>query len=360
MTGPLSGVRVLEFEAIGPAPFACMILSDMGADVVRIGRPRATPDQPTAMTRGRRTVALDLKSAEGRAVALDLMTRAEIVIEGMRPGVMERLGLGPDEALRRNPALVYGRITGWGQTGPLAEAAGHDINYVALSGALGAVGTPETPIVPLNLVGDFGGGSMFLLTGCLAALTHARATRQGQVVDAAMIDGAALLMTPFFERVSRGQWADKRSSNMLDGGTPWYGVYPCADEAFVSIGPIEPQFYRLFLERVGLADDADFVRQNDARAFPAMRHKLSALFLSQPRSHWCALLEGTDVCFAPVLTMTEAAAHPHIAARGTIATKDGTMQPAPAPRFSATPSKAQNGCDVAADEIAADWAAQKA
>ena len=359
MSGPLTGVRVIEFEAIGPAPFACMILSDMGADVVRIARPRAAPEEPSEMTRGRRTVTLDLKVAGDRDTAMDLMAGAEIVIEGLRPGVMERLGLGPEEALSRNPALVYGRMTGWGQTGPLSGAAGHDINYIALSGALAAIGTPDTPVPPLNLVGDFGGGSMFLLTGCLAALTHARATGQGQVVDAAMIDGAALLMTPFFERVSRGQWHDVRSANMIDGGTPWYGVYRCADGDFVSIGPIEPQFYALFLERTGLAADPDFAGQTDAASFPEMRRKLTDLFLSQPRAYWCDLLEGTDVCFAPVLTMSEAADQPQMAARGIVVRSDGVLRPAPAPRFSETPSRPRQGIDVRAEAVLAGWSARK-
>ena len=340
--GPLAGVRIVEFAGLGPAPFCGMLLSDLGADVVRIDRKDARPAAGHHVThRGRRSVALDLKNADAVAVCLDLMERAEIVFEGFRPGVMERLGLGPEIALKRNPKLVYGRMTGWGQTGPLAQAAGHDINYIAISGALHAIGTRERPVPPLNLIGDFGGGALYLAFGLLAALTHARATGQGQVVDAAMCDGAASLMSYFYGFRAEGVHTRERAANRLDGGAPFYDVYRCSDGEWIALGSIEPQFYQLLREKAGLSDPA-FDAQMDRTRWPEMKEKLASVIATKTRAAWCAIMEGSDLCFAPVLEMDEAPSYPHNAARGVFVTVDGVVQPAPAPRFAATPGAVQS------------------
>jgi alpha-methylacyl-CoA racemase len=339
--GPLTGVKVVEFGGIGPGPFCGMLLCDLGAEVVRIDRPDYKPPYLQLAQRGRLSVTLDLKSKAGVEACLQLIERAEILFEGFRPGVMERLGLGPEAALKRNRALVYGRMTGWGQQGPLAHAAGHDITYLALAGGLHAIGTRETPTPPMNLVADFGGGAMYLAFGLLAALTHARATGEGQVVDVAMTDGVASLMTTIYGRLLAGAWRDVRGVNLLDGGAPFYSVYRCADGKWVAIGSLEPQFYALLRQKLGLTE-ACFDQQNDEAHWPAQRQRLTEIFASAPRAHWEALMGGADVCFAPVLSLSETAAHPHNVARGTYIDIDGVTQPGPAPRFSATPGKVRS------------------
>ncbi|MGR4863859.1 CaiB/BaiF CoA transferase family protein [Caulobacter sp. LARHSG274] len=356
--GPLSGLKVLEFAGLGPAPFCGMLLSDLGAEVVRIDRKGGDDGASDLVTgRGRRSVALDLKSPAAVEACLKLMEGADGLIEGFRPGVMERLGLGPDLALARNPRLVYGRMTGWGQTGPYAQAAGHDINYIAITGALAAIGTADKPTPPLNLVGDFGGGALYLAFGLLAGVIHARATGQGQVIDCAMSDGAASLMAMFYGFKAAGLWGEGRAANLLDGGAHFYDTYRCADGRWISIGAIEPRFYQLLLEKTGITDP-QFQRQMDPVAWPQLRDKLAARFALKTRDDWCALLGGTDVCFAPVLDMDEAPAHPHNLARGTFVKAAGLTQPAPAPRFSATPGAIQGpppkiGADN--DQALADW-----
>ncbi len=356
--GPLSGLKVLEFAGLGPAPFCGMLLSDLGADVVRIDRKGSGPSSPADVTsRGRRSVALDLKSPAAVEACLQLMARADGLIEGFRPGVMERLGLGPEVALARNPRLVYGRMTGWGQTGPHAQAAGHDLNYIAITGALAAIGMQDKPLPPLNLVGDFGGGALYLAFGLLAGVIHARASGQGQVIDCAMTDGAASLMAMFYGFKAGGQWDATRRSNLLDGGAHFYDTYPCADGEWVSIGAIEPQFYALLLEKTGISDP-QFQRQMSRDDWPELHDKLAAVIASRTRDEWCALLDGTDACFAPVLTMDAAPSHPHNAARATFVEVAGVTQPAPAPRFSATPGAIQGPPPkIGADNEAAlaDW-----
>jgi alpha-methylacyl-CoA racemase len=319
-----------------------MLLSDLGADVVRIDRTDAKPAKPFHVTqRGRRSLALDLKRDLSVNLCLDLFERAEIVFEGFRPGVMERLGLGPEIALKRNPKLVFGRMTGWGQTGPLAQAAGHDINYIAISGALHAIGTRERPVPPLNLIGDFGGGSLYLALGLLAALTHARATGRGQVVDAAMCDGAASLMSYFYGFRAEGTHTAERAANRLDGGAHFYDVYKCADGNWIALGSIEPQFYALLREKAGLSDPV-FDQQMDRARWPELKERLALVFLAKTRAEWCALMEGTDVCFAPVLEIDEAPGHAHNAQRQVFVEVSGVVQPAPAPRFSLTPGEIQS------------------
>jgi alpha-methylacyl-CoA racemase len=347
--GPLTGLRVIEMVGIGPCPFAAMMLADMGADVIRIDRkpdPGASNPYPTlgtkydVMARGRRSLALDVKHPRARQLLLDLVTKADALVEGFRPGVMERLGLGPDVCLERNPKLVYGRVTGWGQTGPLAPAAGHDLNYVALSGMLHAMGDADRPPAPpLNLVGDFGGGGMMLAFGVVCAMLEARTSGRGQVVDAAMTDGAALLGAMMYGLRAHGAWSAARGANFLDGGAPFYATYACADGKFIAVGAIEPQFYARLLALTGASDPA-FARQWDRDGWPASKDRFAALFATRTRDAWCALLEGTDVCFAPVLDMDEAPRHPHNAARATFVDVDGVTQPAPAPRFSRTPGQA--------------------
>jgi alpha-methylacyl-CoA racemase len=367
-TGPLKGMRVIEMVGIGPCPFAAMMLADMGADVIRIDRKpdvkpaSAAPDpypmlgtKHDVMARGRRSLALDLKHPRARQLLLDLVTQADALVEGFRPGVMERLGLGPDVCHDRNPKLVYGRVTGWGQHGPLAQAAGHDLNYVALSGMLQAMGDADRPpSPPLNLVGDFGGGGMMLAFGVVCAMLEARTSGRGQVVDAAMTDGAALLGAMMYGLRAHGSWSAARGANLLDGGAPFYATYACADGRFIAVGAIEPQFYARLLALAG-ADDSAFARQWRQDDWPALKDKFAALFATRTRDDWCALLEGTDACFAPVLDMDEAPRHPHNAARATFVDVDGVTQPAPAPRFSRTPGQAGPVAAPDGAAILADW-----
>ncbi|WP_416907940.1 MAG: CaiB/BaiF CoA transferase family protein [Polymorphobacter sp.] len=337
MPGPLHGIRIIELAGIGPGPFAGMMLADHGAEVIRIERPGARLDGRDPLLRSRRMMALDLKSAEGVARVLELAKTAHGLIEGFRPGVLERLGLGPDALHAANPALVIGRMTGWGQSGPYAQAAGHDINYIALAGALHAYGRAgEKPTPPINMVGDFGGGGMMLAFGMVSALLHAQKTGEGQVIDCAMTDGAATLMSMIWGFRANGIWRDERGVNLLDTGAHMYDSYETADGKFISIGSLEPQFYAELRARAGLADDPDFDAQMDQRQWPALKAKLTALFKTKSRDEWCALMEMTDVCFAPVLSMAEAPTHPHNAARQTFIEVDGVMQPAPAPRYSKT------------------------
>ena len=341
MSGPLTGMRVVELAGLGPAPFAAMLLADMGAEVVRIdrreraGSSRAEPHWDL-LNRGKRSVALDLKRAEGVEAVLSMVTKADGLIEGFRPGVTERLGLGPDVCLARNPRLVYGRMTGWGQDGPLAQAAGHDINYIALAGALAHIGRrDQAPTVPLNLVGDFGGGGMLLAFGMACAWLEAARSGRGQVVDAAMVDGTAVLMTMLHAFAARGAWSDVRGDNLLDTGAPFYDTYETADGRFVAVGALEPQFYQELMRLTGL-DAERFGQQMDRRMWPALRAALAEAFKQHSLAEWCGRMEGSDACFAPVLTMGEAASHPHNRARGTFAEREGIRQPAPAPRFSRT------------------------
>ena len=338
-TGPLTGLRVLEFEAIGPCPFAAMMLADMGAEVVTIARPGKTRRTPeNFIWRGRHVIELDLKEAANIAAVLDLVAGADILIEGFRPQVMERLRLGPDAAFARNPALIYGRMTGWGQDGPLAPVAGHDINYIAITGALDAFRSPGgEPVPPLNMVGDYGGGALYLLVGVLAALIEARGSGRGQIVDAAMCDGVSHMLTMFHSLRALGRWLDAPRANFLDGGAHFYGVYECKDRRYLAVGAIEPQFYATLRERAGL-DDPAFDDQFDPAAWPRLREKMAALFKTKTRDEWAALLEHAEACVAPVLSLAEAPDHPHLAARETFVTVDGHRQPAPAPRFSRTAS----------------------
>lgn len=343
MPGPLSGLRVVEIAGIGPGPFAGMMLADAGADVIRVDRPDAAPMVSGAtdvVGRGRRSISVDLKQPAGVEVVLRLAERAEVLFEGFRPGVAERLGVGPEACLARNPALVYGRMTGWGQDGPLAQAAGHDIAYIAMAGALHLIGPPDAPPPPpVNVVGDYGGGGMLLAFGLVCAVLEARCTGRGQVVDAAIVDGTALLTALFHGLRAAGRWSDVREANLLDGGPPFYRSYECGDGRYVAVGALEPRFSAELLDRLGIAPD-DSLRQRwyDPVAWPELRNHMAALFRTRPRDEWCALLEGTDACVAPVLSLGEAPAHPHNVARGTFTKVAGVVQPSPAPRFSATPS----------------------
>jgi alpha-methylacyl-CoA racemase len=355
-SGPLAGVRIVEFAGIGPGPFACMMLADMGAEVVTLDRVGAKKNLKSVAGRGRKVLELDLKDRASIAQALDLLANADALVEGFRPGVMERLGLGPEVVLARNPRLVYGRMTGWGQEGPLAQAAGHDINYISVTGALAAIGTKERPVPPLNLVGDFGGGALYLVVGVLAALLEAKKSGKGQVVDTAMCDGAASLMSMFFDMAAAGRWTDQRETNFLDGGAHFYGVYECACGQFVSIGSIEPQFYALLRERAGLSE-ACFDAQMDRDGWPALKQKLVEVFKTKSRDEWCKIMEGTDICFAPILTMQEAPHHPHMAARETFVTRHGVTQPAPAPRFSRTPSAIRDAAKADIGDVTREWGA---
>ncbi len=337
--GPLHGLRILEFAGIGPGPFCAMLLADLGAEVVRLDRQDGPPgSRQDFVGRGRRSVALDLKSPAAVEAALRLVEGADALIEGYRPGVMERLGLGPDPCLGRNPRLVYGRMTGWGQEGPLAQAAGHDINYIALTGALWSIGRAgERPVPPLNLVGDYGGGGMLLAFGILAALLEAKGSGRGQVLDAAMVDGAALLMAPIYAMLARGRWRHERGANMLDGAAPWYDTYECADGRWLAVGPIEPQFFALMAQTLEL-DPARFAGRMEPANWPPLRDELTAAFRTRTRDDWAAAFEGTDACVAPVLDLREAPAHPHNVARGIFQERDGAVQPAAAPRFGRTPA----------------------
>ena len=344
MAGPLTGYRIIEIAGIGPGPFAAMLLADMGAEVIRVERAQSVrgpaPDTPhfDVMLRGRRNIAIDLKHPDGVATLLDLVERADALIEGFRPGVMERLGVGPDVCLARNPKLVFGRMTGWGQEGMYAQAAGHDINYIALAGALAHFGRAgEAPVPPLNMVGDFGGGGMFLAYGVVCALLEAQRSGQGQVVDTAMVDGAAVLMSMFWAFKSAGIFDEnRRGTNLLDTGAHFYDVFECADGQYVSLGSIEPQFYAELLRLTGLTGDPEFAKQMDQSQWPHLKQRLREVFLQKTRAEWCEIMEATDVCFAPVLTMSEAAGHPHNVERRTFVEVAGVTQPAPAPRFSRT------------------------
>ncbi|MFQ6396271.1 CaiB/BaiF CoA transferase family protein [Nocardia sp. KC 131] len=360
--GPLAGLRVVELGGIGPGPFAGMFLADLGAEVVRVDRPERAGEVgaggPADVTnRGKRSVVLDLKHPDAPGALLELVERADVLIEGFRPGVTERLGIGPHECLARNPRLVYGRMTGWGQDGPLSAAAGHDITYIALTGALSAIGSAAgPPQIPLNLLGDFGGGGCYLVIGVLAALHAAARTGQGQVVDAAIVDGTAHLLASTFAKLSRGAWTDERGVNQLDGGWPFYAVYETKDGKHVAVGALEAKFYRRLIDLLEL--DVDPERQHDQSSWPHLRRGLEKRFAERTRDEWATLFEGTDACVAPVLGLTEAAAHPHVAARGSVLAHDGVVQPAAAPRFSATPSNpGHTAPTVGADTRAvfADW-----
>ena len=341
--GPLTGIKVLEFAGIGPGPFCGMMLADMGADVVRIdravhGQERGMGRAPIdVLARGRRSVAVDLKSKQGIAVVLRLVEQADVVLEGFRPGVMERLGVGPDVCLAHNPRLVYGRMTGWGQEGPMAQAAGHDINYIALAGALEPIGRKgQKPTPPLNLVGDFGGGGMLLAFGIAAALVERASSGKGQVIDAAMVDGASTLMGFFHGMAAMGGWPGERGTNILDTGAHYYETYETKDGLYISLGSIEPQFYAELIEKLGL-DPKTLPAQNDRSQWPAMKDRFETIFKAKTRDEWCALMEGTDICFAPVLSLKEVAKHPHLVHRSTYVEHHGLVQPAPSPRFSRTP-----------------------
>ncbi len=339
-SGPLAGLRVIEFAALGPVPFACMMLADMGADVVTVSRPGdALPGPSSVLGRGRTVIRLDLKDPRDRAAVLALCDRADALVEGFRPGVMERLGLGPDTLAHRNPRLVYGRLTGWGQDGPLAPRAGHDVNFIALAGALHAIGPAGgAPTIPLNLLGDHAGGSLYLVCGVLAALVERVRSGRGQVVDAAMVDGTLSLMSGIAGMAAAGRHSGERGTNLLDGGAPFYGVYATSDGGYVSVGALEPAFFATLCDRVGVQPDLRGA-QHDRDAWPALREEFARIFAARTRAEWTALLEGVDACVAPVLSLTEAADHPHHGARGAFVTVGDARQPAPAPRFSRTPSE---------------------
>ncbi|MEU4464672.1 CaiB/BaiF CoA-transferase family protein [Streptomyces sp. NPDC024017] len=359
--GPLTGVRVVELAGIGPGPFAAMLLADLGADVVRVDRPGgpglAIDPACDVTNRNKRSVVVDLKAPDGPDQVLDLAARADILVEGNRPGVAERLGVGPEACHARNPRLVYGRMTGWGQDGPLAQRAGHDIAYIAPTGALGMIGRPdEPPPAPANLLGDYAGGSLYLVVGVLAALHHARATGTGQVVDAAIVDGTAHLATMIHGMLAAGGWQDRRGANLLDGGCPYYGTYETADGRYMAVGALEPQFYAEFLALLGIEDQA--AARKDVARWGELREQVAARFTMRTRDEWTAVFDGSDACVAPVLSLREAPHHPHLAARGTFTDHGGITQPAPAPRFSATPTSvrtgpARPGADTA--DVARDW-----
>ncbi|MER5382669.1 CaiB/BaiF CoA-transferase family protein [Streptomyces sp. NPDC002688] len=359
--GPLTGVRVVELAGIGPGPFAAMLLADLGADVVRVDRPGGpglgVDPAHDVTNRNKRSVIIDLKAEDGAARVLDLAERADILIEGYRPGVAERLGVGPAACHARNPRLVYGRMTGWGQEGPLAHRAGHDIAYIALTGTLGMIGEPdERPAVPANLLGDYAGGSLYLVVGVLAALHHARATGAGQVVDAAIVDGTAHLSTMIHGMMAAGGWQDRRHANLLDGGCPYYGTYETADGRHMAVGPLEQRFYDEFVDLLGIPELGP-ARKDPAR-WEELRATVAARFRSRTRDEWTAVFEGSDACVAPVLSLREAPGHPHLAARGTFVDHGGITQPAPAPRFSTTPTSVRGGpalpgADTA--DVARDW-----
>ncbi len=365
MTGPLTGFKVLEIAGIGPGPFAAMMLADMGADVIRVDRAQAVrgadPAIPSldVLNRGRRSIGVDLKNPDGVETVLKMVENADAIIEGFRPGVMERLGLGPDVCMARNPKIVFGRMTGWGQTGPYSQAAGHDINYIALSGSLAHVGrVGEGPMPPLNLVGDFGGGGMFLAYGVVCGLLEATRSGLGQVIDAAMVDGSAVLMTMFHAFAAMGVHTENRGTNLLDTGAHFYDVFECSDGEYISIGSIEPQFYAELLRLTGLSDDPAFANQMDQSTWVPRKARLKEVFLGKTRSEWCDIMEHTDVCFAPVLKMSEAAQHPHNVERGTFTTSGGVRQPSPAPRFSRTEPSIQRPPAHAGQhtaEVLSDW-----
>ncbi len=357
--GPLAGLRVVEFAGLGPAPFACMLLADMGADVVLVTRPGTPPADPRRIVdRGRTLVQADLKRPADKDLLLALLDQADVLVEGFRPGVMERLGLGPETVMARNPRLVYGRMTGWGQDGPRAMTAGHDINYIAIAGALSAIGPRERPTPPLNLLGDYAGGSLYLAVGLLAALHEARSSGRGQVVDAAITDGVIQLMTHFIAQQQVGRYAEQRESNMLDGGAPWYNVYPTLDGEYLSVGAIEPQFFSLFIDQVGL-DPAWKAAQHDEAQWPSLREAIATALKSRTRAAWESVFAGSDACVSPVRTLSEAMRDPHNLARENFVTIDGVVHPAPAPRFSRTPTRAvasPSGPPVTLDRALQRWA----
>jgi alpha-methylacyl-CoA racemase len=363
-TGPLAGLKVVELAGIGPGPHAAMVLADLGADVVRVDRPSGglrigNPDAPDPTLRGRRRVAADLKDPAGRETVLRLVEHADVLLEGYRPGVTERLGVGPADCHARNPRLVYGRMTGWGQDGPLAARAGHDINYISITGALHAIGRAgDRPVPPLNLVGDFGGGSMLLVVGVLAALREAQRSGQGQVVDAAMVDGSSLLVQMVWGLRGQGLWADARESNLLDGHAPFYDTYTCADGRHVAVGAIEEQFYAALLAGLGL-DGEELPDQHDPSGWPKLRARFTEVFATRSRDEWAEVFAGTDACVTPVLSFAEVPAHPHLAARGTIVERDGVAQAAPAPRFSRTPTTVPDAprASEPVEQVLADWSA---
>lgn len=359
--GPLSGYKIIEIAGIGPGPFCGMMLADMGAEVIRVDRAGgglggAIPND--VLNRGRRSVAVNLKSPEGAETVLRLCEGADAIFEGFRPGVAERLGIGPEECMKRNPKLVYGRMTGWGQEGPMAQAAGHDINYISLSGALHGIGRKdERPVPPLNLVGDFGGGGMYLAYGMVCALLEAQKSNEGQVVDAAMVDGSASLMSMFFTFKNMGMHTDERGTNMLDGATHFYDTYETKDGKWISLGSIEPQFYKLLIEKTGV-DAEKFGAQMMTAKWPELKEEFTEVFKTKTRDEWCDIMEGTDVCFAPVLSISEAPNHPHNVARQTFIELDGVSQPAPAPRFSRTTPEVRNSARLAGqdtDSILSDY-----
>ena len=362
--GPLAGIKVVEIAGIGPGPFCSMLLSDMGADMLRVDRTApsglgiASEPKYDVLTRGRRSISIDLKQPEGVETVLRLADKADALIEGFRPGVAERLGIGPEVCHKRNPKLVYGRMTGWGQDGPIAHSAGHDINYIALAGALAAIGRPGgPPSPPLNLVGDFGGGAMFLAFGVLAGIIEAQKSGQGQVVDVSMVEGAAYLATPMFGMLARGYWSTERGTNILDSGAHFYDAYECKDGKSISIGSIEPKFYAELLEKTGLEGE-ELPPQMDRAQWPAMKQKLTAVFKTKTRDEWCAIMEGTDICFAPVLDFSEAPQHPHNKARGSFVEIEGVTQPGPAPKFSRTKPEVQRRPPLLGEhtrEALADW-----
>jgi len=363
--GPLAGVKILEIAALGPAPFASMMLADMGAEILRIDRAerveggeRDAPPPLDFLSRGRRSVGLDLKSPAGVELLLKLVETADVILEGFRPGVMERLGVGPEVCLARNPRIIFGRMTGWGQEGPLAQAAGHDINYIALAGALEPIGRRgEKPLPPLNLVGDFGGGGMLLAYGIACALVERARSGKGQVVDAAMVDGAAALMTFFHAAQQAGWWKPERGTNLLDGGAPFYDTYETSDGKYIAVGAIESKFYAELIAKLGLASE-DLPDQMDRSRWEEQRERFAGLIKTRTREAWCEILEGTDACFAPVLSLAEASEHPHLRARGTFVEIAGALQPGPAPRFSRTPCRISGPPPHAGqhtDEALADW-----
>lgn len=358
--GPLQGIKIIEMAGLGPAPFAGMMLADMGADLIMVEK-KNVPVMfkiPDCNRRGKRSIALDLKDAEDVEKLLKLVEKADVLFEGYRPGVMERLGLAPEVLQERNPKLIIGRMTGWGQDGPLAQAAGHDINYISLTGALRAIGRKgERPTPPLNLVGDYGGGGMFLVTGILAAIIETQRSGKGQVIDVAMTDGSAVLMSVFNSLHGGGLWSTEHGSNMLDSGSHYYDVYETSDQKYISIGSIEPQFYALLIEKTGL-DPNEFSAQHNPMKWPEYKTQLIALFKTKTRDEWCEIMEGTDICFAPVLDFIEAQEHPHNVARNTYIKLDGIVQPAPAPRFSRTVSEVKFGSrekGADSEEILKDW-----
>ena len=358
--GPLAGIKVVEMAAIGPVPFCAMMLSDMGAEVIRIDRlsQKGSGHRANVLFRGRKSIAVDLKNQQGVETALKLIDKSDVVIEGFRPGVMERLGLGPETCLKQNPRLVYGRMTGWGQHGGLSQAAGHDINYISLAGALGSMGYPDRPPTPpLNLIGDFGGGAMYLLSGVLAALLERHSSGKGQIIDAAMTDGTASLLSGFYGMMAMGMWTTDRYKNRLDGGAFYYGSYECKDGKHISLGSLEPQFYALLLEKCEIKDES-FKEQLDQETWPLKRQKMEALFKTRTRDQWCELLEGTDVCFSPILDLEEAPNHPHNKDRDTFVDFEGVTQPAPAPRFSRTQGNIQASASLIgenSEEILEKW-----